>query len=178
MSVLASFQTELGTKTWEISDSAVKAFTNLSTSYEVEAEDNESVEGSTLTNVKGLKKIPVAFSSQLVRALGVDPREEFESWHDWVGKTGVLRFGGTTFGPNLMLKSVSASNIMTDNSGRWHSAQLAFSFEESDEAVDFSVYETQDSETQNETAANITAPSAKKALKKPMNAQIKAVLLV
>lgn len=178
MSVLASFQTEIGTKTWEISDSVVRALTNLSTSYEIEAESNESVEGSTLTNVKGLKKIPVSFSSQLVRALGVDPREEYEGWHDWVGKTGVLRFGGTIFGPNLMLKSVSASNILTDNSGRWHSAQLAFSFEESDEAVDFSVYETQDSETQNETAANITASSAQKALKKPKNSQIQAVLLI
>lgn len=178
MSVLASFQTEIGTKTWEISDSVVRDLTNLSTSYEIEAESNESVEGSTLTNVKGLKKIPVSFSSQLVRALGVDPREEFEGWHDWVGKTGVLRLGGTTFGPNLMLKSVSASNIMTDNSGQWHSAQLAFSFEESDEAVDFSVYETQDSETQNETAANITASSAQKALKKPKNPQIQAVLLI
>lgn len=178
MSVLASFQTEIGTKTWEISDSVVRDLTNISTSYEIEAEDNESVEGSTLTNVKGLKKIPVSFSSQLVRSLGVDPREEYEGWHDWVGKTGVLRFGGTTFGPNLMLKSVSASNIMTDNSGRWHSAQLAFSFEESDEAVNLSVYETQDSSTQNETAANITAPSAQKALKKPMNSQIQAVLLI
>ena len=178
MSVLASFQTEIGTKTWEISDSVVRDLTNLSTSYEIEAESNESVEGSTLTNVKGLKKIPVSFSTQLVRALGVDPREEYEGWHDWVGKTGVLRFGGTTFGPNLMLKSVSASNIMTDNSGQWHSAQLAFSFEESDEAVDFSVYETQDSETQNETAANITASSAQKALKKPKNPQIQAVLLI
>lgn len=178
MSVFASFQTEIGTKTWEISDSVVRDLTSLSTSYEIEAENNESVEGSTLTNVKGLKKIPVSFSTQLVRALGVDPREEFESWHDWVGKTGVLRFGGTTFGPNLMLKSVSASNIMTDNSGRWHSAQLSFSFEESDEEVNLSVYETQDSETQAETAANITASSVQKALKKPMNAQIKAVLLV
>lgn len=178
MSVLASFQTEIGTKTWEISDSVVRDLTSLSTRYEIEAEDNESVEGSTLTNVKGLKKIPVSFSSQLVRSLGVDPREEFESWHDWVGKTGVLRFGGTTFGPNLILKSVSASNIMTDNSGRWHSAQLAFSFEESDEEVNLSVYETQDSETQDETAANITASSAQKALKKPLNSQIKAVLLI
>lgn len=178
MSVLASFQTELGTKTWEISDGIVKTITNLSTSYEIEAENNESVEGSTLTNVKGLKKIPVLFSSQLVRALGVDPREEFESWHDWVGQTGVLRFNGAIFGPTLMLKSVTASSILTDNSGRWHSAQLAFSFEESDEAVDLSVYETQDSETQTETAASITASSAQKALKKPLNSQIKAVLLI
>ena len=178
MRVMASVQTELGVKTWELSDSVVRDLTNLSTSYEIEAEDNESVEGSTLTNVKGLKKIPVSFSSQLVRALGTDPREEFESWHEWVGKTGVLRFDGTTFGPNLMLKSVAVSSVMVDNSGRWHSAQLAFSFEESDEEVNLSVYETQDNETQNETAANITAPSAQKALRKPQNSQIQAVLLV
>ncbi len=178
MSVLASFQTELGTKTWGVSDSGVRDLTNLSTSYEIEAENNESVEGSTLTNVKGLKKIPVSFSSQLVRALGVEPREEYESWREWVGKTGVLRFNGAIFGPNLILKSVAVSSILTDNSGRWHSAQLAFSFEESDEAVNLSVYETQDSETQNETAANITASSAQKALKKPKNSQIQAVLLI
>ena len=104
MAKLATFTTELGTKTWEISADKIVDLKDFSTAYTAKTDDNEAVEGATLTNERGLEKQTVSFSSQLLAVYGVDVRAEFESWKEWAGKTGVLKVGGKTFGPNFLLR--------------------------------------------------------------------------
>lgn len=178
MTSIASFQTELGTKTWGVGEDAIRDISNFTTSYEVEAEDNESVEGSTLTNVKGLKKQPLSFSSKVLRANGLDPRAEFEGWKEWVSKTGIFRLAGKQFGPNFMLKAVTPSELLMDNKGNWHAVTLSFTFEESDEELDPSLFETPSSDTSTSTAVNVTCSANAKALRKPINSELRAVLLI
>lgn len=176
MSKIATFTTELGTKTWEVTSKKINDFTDFSTSFEVEAEENSSVEGSPLTNERGLKKQPVSFSSTLIAQLGVDVRAEIDGWKPWVGKTGVLKIGGEVFGSNFMLKSVKISNTVIDTKGRFHMAKLAFSFEENDEEVDNSIVEIakmvneQDAtEAEVTSAVQVTCSTAEKALRKSSN---------
>ncbi|HIU80005.1 MAG TPA: hypothetical protein IAC67_03725 [Candidatus Coproplasma excrementipullorum] len=180
MSIIATFTTELGTKTWEVNSRKVNDFTDFSTSFEVEAEDNSSVEGSPLTNERGLKKQSLSFSSTLVAQLGVDVRAEIEDWKQWVGQTGILKIGGETFGPNYMLKSVKIGSVQIDTKGRFHMAKLTFSFEENDEEIDDSIVEAaeeangQDAEeTEVPSAVNVTCSTAEKAKRKAKNLAVK-----
>lgn len=176
MAKLATFTTELGTKTWEISADKIVDLKNFSTAYTAKTDDNEAVEGATLTNERGLEKQTVSFSSQLLAVFGVDVRAEFESWKEWTGKTGVLKIGGKTFGPNLLLKSVSVSDIMMNNDGRWLAAALSFEFEESDEQIDAGIISAADAANAAESAASITATTEEKAQRKPPNAALTAAM--
>ena len=134
MAVTATFRTTAGTKTWEVSPRKILDIDGLSTGFELEADNNSAVEGSPLTNERGLKKKQISFSSNFHAALGFDVRAEFDSWETWVGLAGILRFGGERFGANSwLLTSAKATNIQTDPSGRWRSFKMAFTFEESDD---------------------------------------------
>ena len=177
MSKIATFTTDLGTKTWEVTSKKINDFTDFSTSFEVEAEENSSVEGSPLTNERGLKKQPVSFSSTLIAQLGVDVRAEIDGWKPWVGQTGVLKIGGEVFGPNFMLKSVKVSNMVIDTKGRFHMAKLAFSFEENDEEVVGSIVATaSDNNEVQSSAANVTCSTAQKAKLKAKNFAIQRLI--
>lgn len=174
--VTATFTTELGTKTWGVSSDRVNGVTGLTTGYTARTDDNESVEGATLTNERGLEKQTISFSSTLIASLGNDVRGEFESWKEWVGKTGILKVGGKTFGPNLLLKSVNASDIQMNGAGTWLAATLAYEFEESDEEVDASIVSAADAANTGGSAANITATTEEKAARKPPNAALTAAI--
>lgn len=158
MALTATFRTTAGTKSWEISPQKVIDLDALSTSFELEAEDNSAVEGSPLTNARGLKKKVLNFSSNLHAALGFDVRAEFESWESWVGLAGIIRFGSERFGANSwLLTSAKATNIQLDPSGRWRSLKLAFSFEESD---DTTVDDIEEAEAAIEAARSATGVGA------------------
>lgn len=158
MAITATFRTTAGTKTWEISPQKVIDLDALSTGFELEAEDNSAVEGSPLTNARGLKKKALNFSSNLHAALGFDVKAEFESWEAWVGLAGIIRFGGERFGSNSwLLTGAKATNIQLDPSGRWRSLKLAFTFEESD---DTTVDDIEEAEAAIEAARSATGVGA------------------
>lgn len=169
----ATFTTELGTKTWEVTSDKVVDFGSFTTSYELDAEDDSAVEGSPLYTERGLKKQTVSFATNLTAQLGVDVREEIEGWKEWVGQTGILKIGGVTFGPNFLLTTVKVANTKVDTKGRFHFAKLTFTFEESDDEVDDSIVEAAEeanAETEETTSAvNVTASTAAKSLLKSIN---------
>ncbi len=170
MATTATFRTTLGVKTWEISRVKVVDIDSLSTGFELEAEDNDAVEGSPLTNVRGLKKKQISFSSNINAACGFDVKAEFESWESWVGLAGLLRFGGERFGQNSwLLNSVKATGTVVDPSGRWRSTKLAFVFEESDDSTVADIEEAEAAIQASGSAARLTATEAFKASKKPKN---------
>ena len=169
MAVTATFKTKEGTKTWQVSPSHVMDFDGFSTGYELNADSNTAVEGSPLSNQRGLKKKTLSFSSNLIDALGIDVRKEFESWEDFVGLTGILKIGGKKFGPNWLLTSVKPSDVKIDGKGRFRSMKLTYSFEENDEVT---TAEIEESASSNKSAVSLTATTAQKSEKKTVNKDI------
>lgn len=177
MALTATFRTTAGTKTWEVSPSKVIDLDSLSTGFELEAEDNSAVEGSPLTNARGLKKKAISFSSNLHAALGFDVKKEFESWESWVGLAGIIHFGGERFGMNSwLLTGAKATNIQLDPSGRWRSLKLAFTFEESDDTTVDDIEEAEAAIEAAKSAAGVTAPAAFVTAKKSPNPLLAALL--
>lgn len=172
---IATFTTDLGTKAWKVSSDVIADFSGFSTSYELDAEDNSAVEGSPLYSERGLKTQSLSFSSNLNAHLGIDVRTEIESWKEWIGKTGVLKIGGTTYGPNWLLKTVKIASTQIDSKGRFISSKLTFTFEENDEEVDSSIIKA--AEVANaESAVNVTCSTADKARLKSKNVILQSKL--
>jgi hypothetical protein len=171
MARTATFRTEKGIKTWQVAPSYIMPLDDFNTSYELNAESNKAVEGSPLTNQRGKKKKTLSFSSYLVSDLGIDVRKEFESWDEWVGLTGTLKIGGQKFGPNWLLTSVKPSNVIVDDSGRFRSMKLTYSFEENDDVTDKDIIKAVNS---NKSAVFVTATTDQKSQKKATNATIKS----
>lgn len=169
MATTATFQTKEGTKTWQVSPSYIMDFDGFSTSYELNAESNKAIEGSPLSNQRGMKKKTLSFSSNLNAALGIDVRKEFESWEKWIGQTGTLKIGGTKFGPNWLLTSVKPADVKIDDSGRFRSMRLTYSFEESDAVTDAEILASVNSVR---SAVCVTATTEQKASKKTTNTAV------
>lgn len=170
MAITATFKTKEGTKTWQVSPSYIMDFDGFSTSYELNAESNTAVEGSPLSNQRGMKKKALSFSSHLVGALGIDVRKEFESWESWIGLTGTLKIGGKKFGPNWLLTSVKPADVKIDDSGRFRSMKLTYSFEENEDVTDAEILASVNSAR---SAVCVTATTAQKSAKKAVSTAIK-----
>lgn len=166
MAVIATFRTKKGTKTWQVSPSYIMDFDGLSTGFELNAEKNDAVEGSPKTNKRGMKKKDLSFSTSLNMALGIDVRREFESWESWIGLTGILKIGGKKFGPNWMLTSVKPSDIKIDDSGRFRSMKLTYTFEENADVTDASILSSVNA---TKSAVRLTASTEQKSTKKTKN---------
>jgi TusA-related sulfurtransferase len=108
----------------------VLTLTGLSTSYEIKAETNTDLEDNPATNERGRKLVPLTFSTDLNSALGVNVEREIAEWEKLVGMTGYFYLSGKKFGPKLMLKKVGLSDVLLDDFGRMHRAQLDMTFEE------------------------------------------------
>ena len=169
MAITATFKTKEGTKTWQVSPSYIMDFDGFSTSYELNAKSNTAVEGSPLSNQRGMKKT-LSFSSHLVGALGIDVRKEFESWESWIGQTGTLKIGGKKFGPNWLLTSVKPADVKIDDSGRFRSMKLTYSFEENEDVTDAEILASVNSAR---SAVCVTATTAQKSAKKAVSTAIK-----
>ena len=170
MAITATFKTKKGTKTWQVSSSYIMNFDGFSTAYELNAEDNETVEGSPKSNQRGMKKQPLSFSSTLMAALGIDVRKEFESWKSWVGQVGILKIGGKKFGPNWLLTSVKPSEVQIDDKGRFLSMKLTYTFEENDEVTDKEILASVNAAR---SAVHLTATTEQKSSKKATNKAVK-----
>lgn len=172
MGTIATFQTTKGTKTWQVSPSRIVDLDGFSTSFELNAESNKAVEGSPLSNQRGLKKKPLSFSSNIVDAAGVNVRSEFESWESWIGLAGIIKIGGKRFGASTkwLLTAVKASNVLIDSSGRWRKMTIGFTFEESD-GTD-GAGEVAAAVNKARSAAEVTAKAEDKAAKKPANTAV------
>lgn len=174
MGTIATFTTPKGTKTWRVSPSKIIDLINLTTSFELNAESNTAVEGSPLSNQRGMKKKPLTFSSNLVDAAGVNVRSEFESWESWVGQSGVIKFGGTRFGAkDWLLTAVKASSVLIDSSGRWRKMTITFTFEESD-SVTSGAADVAEAISKARSAAEVTASTEDKAAKKATNTALQS----
>ena len=166
MAITATFKTKEGTKTWQVSPSYIMDFDGFSTSYELNTQSSTAVEGSPISDKRVMNKKTLSFSSNLVSSLGIDVRKEFESWEGWIGLTGILNIGGKKFGPNWLLTSVKPTDVNIDDSGRFVSMKLTYSFEENDDVTDADILSSVNSER---SAVNVSATTAQKSSKKIKN---------
>ena len=121
-----------GSKVFKVSPSKVLPIEGLTTTVSVKSETQNDASGTNKSNSKGLELQPVEFSATYLRALGVDPLAELNSWNSLVGKTNPLYIGGKKFGPaKLTLKKVAASDILLSTvDGTMIRCTLKFSFEQ------------------------------------------------
>ena len=121
-----------GSKVFKVSPSKVLPIEGLTTTVSVKSDTQNDTSGTNKSNSKGLELQPVEFSATYLRALGVDPLAELNSWNSLVGKTNPLYIGGKKFGPaKLTLKKVAASDILLSTvDGTMIQCTLKFSFEQ------------------------------------------------
>ena len=155
-----------GSKVFTVSPSKVLPIDGLTTTVSVKSETQNDTSGTNKSKSKGLELQPVEFSATYLRALGVDPLEELNSWNSLVGKTNPLYIGGKRFGPaKLTLKKVSASDILLSNSGQMLQVTLKFSFEQ---------YSKQTSTSTKKTSSTSKKKSGKKSTTSNTSAAQKA----
>lgn len=129
-----------GPKGFLISASKIVPLMDLTSTVSVKTETQKDTSGTSQTNHKGRELQPISLSTMYLRAAGVDPRAQMEEWEALVGQSHPLIVGGKRFGPaKLMLKSVSTSDIITNNDGAFLQAKVALSFEEYSESSATSV---------------------------------------
>ena len=129
-----------GPKGFLISANKIVPLMDLSSTVSIKTETQKDASGTAKTNVKGRELQPISLSTMYLRAAGVDPRAQIEEWEALVGQANPLIIGNKRFGPaKLMLKSVSSSDIITNNDGTFLQAKVSLSFEEYSESASASV---------------------------------------
>ena len=111
-----------------VSPTKIVPFDDLSTTI---AMKSDSGDGSS-TNNRGRELQPITFTTQYLRAVGVDPRKKFEEWVGLVGTANPLYIEEKRFGPSKMtLKSVAISDSILSIDGAFLSITLNITLEES-----------------------------------------------
>lgn len=129
-----------GPKGFLISANKIVPLMDLSSTVSIKTETQKDASGTSKTNVKGRELQPISLSTMYLRAAGVDPRAQIEEWEALVGQSNPLIIGNKRFGPaKLMLKSVSSSDIITNNDGTFLQAKVSLSFEEYSDSASTSV---------------------------------------
>lgn len=159
-----------GSKVFKVSPSKVLPIEGLTTTVSVKSDTQNDTSGTNKSNSKGLELQPVEFSATYLRALGVDPLAELNSWNSLVGKTNPLYIGGKKFGPaKLTLKKVAASDILLSTvDGTMIRCTLKFSFEQYSKPTSTSTKKTSSSSsskksTSSKKSASSNTSAAKKA---------------
>lgn len=160
-----------------VSPDKIVPFDNFSTSITLKTESGNDTSGTSSSNARGLELQPMSFTTKYMRAAGVDPLERFNAWKALVGKSHPLYIGDKRFGPSKMrLKSVSVSELLTNNNGVFLSITLDITLEEYSSASSGSkkkataaskAASTYAQTVEKKKALNTTASTSDKAAKKP-----------
>ena len=172
-----------GPKGFIVSPSKIVPLLDLATTFAVKTDSGSNASGKATTNTRGKELQKLSLSTLYVRGAGVDPRGQIAEWEAEVGKAYPLYIQGQRFGPNkLMLKSVSVSDVLLNNTGKFLQCAVALDFEEYADGKATST--TRSASAGNDSAAkaaatyqsiteqkrkalNATASTADKAAKKP-----------
>lgn len=120
-----------GSKGFIVSTNKIVPLMDLTSTVSVKAETQTDTSGTAKTNNKGRELQQISLSTIYLRAAGVDPRAQIEEWESLVGKANPLLIGDKRFGPEkMMLTSVSTSEVLLNNEGKFLKATVALSFEE------------------------------------------------
>ena len=107
-----------GPKGFIVAPTQIVPLKDFSTSVTLKADSENDTSGTDPTNTRGLEPQSVTLSTVYIRAAGVDPRSQIDSWTALVGAAHPLLIAGKRFGPQKMqLTSVTASGMEFTNTG-------------------------------------------------------------
>ena len=153
-----------GPKGFLVTSSKVVPLMDLATTISVKVETQNDTSGSAQTNIISRELQQVTLSTIYLRAAGVDPRGQIAEWEALVGKAHPLIIENKRFGPaKLMLKSVSATDVLTTATGKFLQVKISLTFEE---YVDNSAVSVSSTANANKTALSTGASPADRAQKK------------
>lgn len=125
------YTAQWGPKGFLVSADKIVPFMNLTSSVSVKADAQNDTSGTSKTNKIGRELQPITFSTIYLLSAGVDPRAQVEEWEGLVGESNPLIVGGKRFGPaQLMLESVTSTDILMDNFGNFLQAKVDLTFKE------------------------------------------------
>lgn len=120
-----SYLARWGPKGFLISPTKIVPFNGFSTTVALKADSENDTSGTAPTNTRGRELQQMSFSTTYLRAVGVDPRAQFEEWQTLIGQAHPLLIEGRQFGPaKMLLTEVSLSDVEFSNTGAFLSATV------------------------------------------------------
>lgn len=114
-----------------ISPTKIVPFDSLTTTITLKSDSGNDTSGKGATNSRGRELQSIQFTTQYLKAAGVDPRERFDEWTSLVGSAYPLYVGEQRFGPaQMILKSVAMSSSLLSTDGVFLSITLNITLEE------------------------------------------------
>lgn len=118
-------------KKWIIDTNQVSGLNALSMEKALDVEENESKDGTNPTNTKGYKPQSLTTTHTVAFAAGTDPRKEYKSWQERIGKRAGFHINGTRFGPPvLILDKVEFKAHHISNTGEILDGEITLTFSE------------------------------------------------
>lgn len=151
-----------------ISPSKIVPFDDLKTTIAIKSDSGNDTSGTSATNNRGRENQSIQFTTQYLKAVGVDPRKSFDEWTALVGSAHPLYIGEKRFGPAKMaLKSVAISESILSTEGVFLSITLSITLEENPSASKTSKKTSKKSQKgTNEAAAKKAAETYAKTVEK------------
>ena len=124
-------QAEWNGISWEVSPSRVTGISSLSTSRSVSVERNEDKEGEPATQTVAYDLQTLDIEYPVAKSAGEDPRSAYGRWWGLLGVYAPFYLNGRQFlACDMMLKSVSLSDVSLSSDGDILTDKIKLSFEE------------------------------------------------
>ena len=120
-------------KSFQVSSNRLYTFDEFSTGCSIDTETQDAAGGKPSTYIKGPGLDSMQFNIPLKTSMGINVRDEYESWKDIMEKSAAYPFilGGKPLGRNKwLLKKVDLSNLEFDFRGNILSGSLQLQFDE------------------------------------------------
>lgn len=117
---------------WECGPKTISYLESLSTSFDMDTQNNADKEGKAPTEEVGLSPIEISFSTTYRIETGTpNIQATIDLWKTMIGKSAPLIIWNNVFGPDLLqLQSVAVSNVTMRPDGLFTAATLTFKFKE------------------------------------------------
>lgn len=124
-----------GPKSFETTPRSIRPFKGFATSVTLKEDSENDTSGTPPTNTRGRELQPLNFETFCVRAAGVDPMTEFNSWCSLVGQAYPFYLGGVKLGPaeSFKLKSVGVAETEHAEDGTVICMKISLAFVEQSE---------------------------------------------
>lgn len=153
------------THKFEINSKQIKGLEDLNLAAALKYETQEVKGGKDKILDKGLEPENIPLSYTPAKAVGSDPRAEYDGWRKDLGKSGALYLGGKRWGKDkfILTKANLSTNFM-NNSGSIQLAKINLNFTE--DYLTAVVKQAEKSETKTTTSAVSVGPTKAEKKKK------------
>lgn len=126
-----SYMAQWGPKGFLLSPTKIIPLNDFSTRLALKSDSENDTSGTAPTNTRGRELQSISFTTEYIRAAGVDPRAQLTEWENLLGESHPLYIGDKRFGPeSMILKEVVVSELVLSNSGDFLSVVIDIILEE------------------------------------------------